>query len=284
MAAAGPFETQGDDGGDRQVIVVPPPPDLRRRRPLASGQRRAFGLAHDDLCHRRHSRTSRQAARPALTWSKADLRPKRRNAGRRRWCIWATLVDPVGRTGAGVVGHPVSISPLQDPSVVVLKGNHDSMFLEFLGNRPGRWSESRYLHPGIGGRATSRLLRPARDRHRPARCTTRRRTQCRKTTARSLFVFFFFSTALGPALLFSPSRGRMPLRSLAGDPAGHLPSRPDRPRRPDVDPRRVFFFDTREHGGVGSCTVTRPVSTVEHTRQPAGHRHRRGLGRPDLGG
>jgi hypothetical protein len=28
------------------------------------------------------------------------------------------------------------------------------MFVEFLRNRPGRWSDSRYLHPNIGGRAT----------------------------------------------------------------------------------------------------------------------------------
>jgi serine/threonine protein phosphatase 1 len=41
-----------------------------------------------------------------------------------------------------------------DRGTIVLKGNHDSMFLEFLTNRPGRWSEIRYLHPNIGGRAT----------------------------------------------------------------------------------------------------------------------------------
>jgi serine/threonine protein phosphatase 1 len=62
------------------------------------------------------------------------------------------LVDR-GPDSAGVVGYLRDLA-LQDPAIVVLKGNHDSMFLEFLRTRPGRWSESRYLHPNIGGRAT----------------------------------------------------------------------------------------------------------------------------------
>jgi serine/threonine protein phosphatase 1 len=62
------------------------------------------------------------------------------------------LVDR-GPDSAGVVGYLRDLA-LHDPSVIVLKGNHDSMFLEFLRTRPARWSESRYLHPNIGGRAT----------------------------------------------------------------------------------------------------------------------------------
>jgi serine/threonine protein phosphatase 1 len=62
------------------------------------------------------------------------------------------LVDR-GPDSAGVVARLMELS-LTDGRVVVLKGNHDSMFVEFLTNRPGRWTDSRYLHPNIGGRAT----------------------------------------------------------------------------------------------------------------------------------
>jgi len=41
-----------------------------------------------------------------------------------------------------------------DPRAIVLKGNHDAMFVEFMTKRPSRWGEVRYLHPNIGGKAT----------------------------------------------------------------------------------------------------------------------------------
>jgi serine/threonine protein phosphatase 1 len=44
----------------------------------------------------------------------------------------------------------------EDPRAVVLKGNHDAMFSEFLAERPGRWSDTRYLGDNIGGRETVR--------------------------------------------------------------------------------------------------------------------------------
>lgn len=44
----------------------------------------------------------------------------------------------------------------EDSRVVVLKGNHDAMFAEFLAERPGFWPDTRYLGGNIGGRATVR--------------------------------------------------------------------------------------------------------------------------------
>jgi serine/threonine protein phosphatase 1 len=64
------------------------------------------------------------------------------------------LVDR-GPASAEVVGCLMDLSR-SDPRVVVLKGNHDAMFLDFLSTRPGRWSESRYLHANVGGRETLR--------------------------------------------------------------------------------------------------------------------------------
>ncbi|MFW5641438.1 MAG: metallophosphoesterase [Roseicyclus sp.] len=62
------------------------------------------------------------------------------------------LVDR-GPDSAGVVGHLAEMVA-RDARVFVLLGNHDAMFLEFLTNRPPRWSDSPYLSAGIGGRET----------------------------------------------------------------------------------------------------------------------------------
>jgi serine/threonine protein phosphatase 1 len=62
------------------------------------------------------------------------------------------LVDR-GPDSAGVVDRLAEMTA-RDPRVHVLLGNHDALFLEFLTTRPGRWSDSPYLSPSIGGRAT----------------------------------------------------------------------------------------------------------------------------------
>ncbi|MDG4648003.1 metallophosphoesterase [Roseibacterium sp. SDUM158017] len=64
------------------------------------------------------------------------------------------LVDR-GPDSAGVV-ELLARRVLDDPRVVVLKGNHDAMFAEFLAERPGRWSVSRYLGENVGGKQTLR--------------------------------------------------------------------------------------------------------------------------------
>lgn len=61
------------------------------------------------------------------------------------------LVDR-GPDSAGVVGYLAGLRD-KDPRVLVLKGNHDAMFLDFLAEPPSIWG-SRYLQDGIGGRAT----------------------------------------------------------------------------------------------------------------------------------
>ena len=62
------------------------------------------------------------------------------------------LVDR-GPASADVVSYLMDRAR-SDPRIVVLKGNHDAMFMGFLANRPSRWTESRYLHPNVGGRET----------------------------------------------------------------------------------------------------------------------------------
>ncbi|MCU4651725.1 serine/threonine protein phosphatase [Roseibacterium sp. SDUM158016] len=62
------------------------------------------------------------------------------------------LVDR-GPDSAGVVEY-LRTTAAEDPRLVILKGNHDAMFVEFLASRPGRWSDSRYVGDNIGGRAT----------------------------------------------------------------------------------------------------------------------------------
>jgi serine/threonine protein phosphatase 1 len=62
------------------------------------------------------------------------------------------LVDR-GPDSAGVVEH-LRAAAGTDPRMVVLKGNHDAMLAGFLAQRPGFFSESRYLSGNVGGRAT----------------------------------------------------------------------------------------------------------------------------------
>jgi serine/threonine protein phosphatase 1 len=64
------------------------------------------------------------------------------------------LVDR-GPDSAGVVDYLACVSR-EDARAIVLKGNHDAMFAEFLANRPGRWSSSHYLSGNIGGKETLR--------------------------------------------------------------------------------------------------------------------------------
>lgn len=76
----------------------------------------------------------------------------REGTGTARLVHVGDLVDR-GPDSAGVVGYLADLTRV-DPRAVVLKGNHDAMFLEFLTTRPARWSDSRYLHPNVGGRVT----------------------------------------------------------------------------------------------------------------------------------
>jgi serine/threonine protein phosphatase 1 len=63
------------------------------------------------------------------------------------------LVDR-GPDSAGVVDYLARLAA-GDPRIIVLKGNHDAMFTEFLDTPPSLWG-SRYLEDGIGGLATLR--------------------------------------------------------------------------------------------------------------------------------
>jgi serine/threonine protein phosphatase 1 len=71
-----------------------------------------------------------------------------------RTVLVGDLVDR-GPDSAGVVDLLAGLVR-EDPRIVVLKGNHDAMFAEFLAERPGRWSVSRYLGGNVGGMETLR--------------------------------------------------------------------------------------------------------------------------------
>jgi serine/threonine protein phosphatase 1 len=164
-----------------------------------------------------------------------------------------TPVDPRGRSGrpwpdsAGVVGY-LRDCVRRNPGTIVLKGNHDSMFVEFLSNRPGRWSDPRYLHRNTGGRGTLTSYGV------PATGSAR---------------------ALHDAALDAvPQEDRafladLPLSHRAGEcvfvHAGIQPGVP----LDEQDPadlmwiRDAFLYDTREHGMLVVHGHT-PVDTVEH--------------------
>jgi serine/threonine protein phosphatase 1 len=156
------------------------------------------------------------------------------------------LVDR-GPDSAGVVGYLRGLTQA-DPGTIVLKGNHDSMFLEFLRTRPGRWSEIRYLHPNIGGRATLASYGlpetgSPRALHDKAQDSVPEEDRA------------FLDT--------------LPLSHRAGEclfvHAGIQPGVP----LEDQDPtdlmwiRDTFLFDTRDHGVLVVHGHT-PVATVEH--------------------
>jgi serine/threonine protein phosphatase 1 len=156
------------------------------------------------------------------------------------------LVDR-GPDSAGVVARLMELS-LTDGRVVVLKGNHDSMFVEFLTNRPGRWTDSRYLHPNIGGRAT--LASYGVPENGSARAL---HDAAQKTVPPDHRAFL----------------AGLPVQHSAGDclfvHAGIQPGVP----LEDQDPadlmwiRDAFLFDTRDHGALVVHGHT-PVAAVEH--------------------
>lgn len=156
------------------------------------------------------------------------------------------LVDR-GPDSARVVGF-LRERVRRDAGNVVLKGNHDSMFVEFMRNRPGRWSEPRYLNENVGGRGTLasyglRVTGSARALHDKAQDMVPPED------------IDFLDT--------------LPLSYRAGDclfvHAGIQPGVP----LEDQDPadlmwiRDRFLFDTREHGVLVVHGHT-PVTTVEH--------------------
>jgi serine/threonine protein phosphatase 1 len=136
----------------------------------------------------------------------------------------------------------------EDAANVVLKGNHDAMFLEFLTNRPGRWSEPRYLHPNIGGRRT--LASYGLPEGGSAR-TLHDKAQDEVPEEDRAFLAGLPLSHLAGACLFVH--------------AGIQPGVPIE----DQDPadlmwiRDTFLFDTRDHGVLVVHGHT-PVAAVEH--------------------
>jgi serine/threonine protein phosphatase 1 len=156
------------------------------------------------------------------------------------------LVDR-GPDSARVIRH-LREQVARDTRTIVLKGNHDSMFVEFLTKRPGRWSDSRYLHPNIGGRATlaSYGLPPTGS----ARALHDKAQDAVPEEDRTFLATLPLSHRPGACLFVH---------------AGIQPGVP----LPDQDPadlmwiRDSFLFDTRDHGPLVVHGHT-PVATVEH--------------------
>lgn len=156
------------------------------------------------------------------------------------------LVDR-GPDSAGVVGTLMDLQA-QDPRIVVLLGNHDAMLLEFLENRPGRWSDSRYLHRNIGGRETLRSY--GVDAGKSARACHDAALEAVPEAHRAFLSGLPRSFALEECLFVH---------------AGILPGIPLADQNPAdlIWIRDDFLFDTRDHGPLVVHGHT-PVLSVEH--------------------
>lgn len=133
-------------------------------------------------------------------------------------------------------------------NTIVLRGNHDSMFLEFLTNRPGRWSDSRYLHPNIGGRAT--LASYGLPEKASARALHDKAQDEVPEEDREFLANLPLSHGAGECLFVH---------------AGIQPGVPLEDQQPAdlMWIRDAFLFDTRDHGPLVVHGHT-PVPTVEH--------------------
>jgi serine/threonine protein phosphatase 1 len=156
------------------------------------------------------------------------------------------LVDR-GPDSAGVIGRLADLVA-RDARVHVLLGNHDAMFLEFLTHRPGRWSDSPYLSPGIGGRET--LISYGLD---PALSARKLHDAAQEAVPEA-------------HRLFLSERPR--LHETAECVFVHAGIQPGVPL-PEQNPadliwiRDAFLFDTRDHGKLVVHGHT-PVPRVEH--------------------
>lgn len=136
----------------------------------------------------------------------------------------------------------------QDSATIVLKGNHDAMLLEFLRTRPGRWSDSRYLHPNIGGRAT--LASYGLPASGSARALHDKATEAIPQEDRDFLETLPLSHRAGDCLFVHA--GIQPGVALEAQSPADL-----------MWIRDAFLFDTRDHGPLVVHGHT-PVAAVEH--------------------
>lgn len=170
----------------------------------------------------------------------------REGTGTARLVHVGDLVDR-GPDSAGVVGYLADLMR-GDPRVVVLKGNHDSMFEEFLRTRPSRWGDSRYLHANIGGRAT--LCSYGLPAAGSARALHDRAAEAVPADHRAFLDALPLSHSEGGCLFVHA--GIRPGVPLAWQTAADL-----------MWIRDAFLHDTRDHGSLVVHGHT-PVASVEH--------------------
>lgn len=156
------------------------------------------------------------------------------------------LVDR-GPDSAGVVDRLARLAR-EDTRIVVVRGNHDAMFAEFLAERPGRWSVAHYLSGNIGGKETLRSY--GVDPGGPARAAHDAAVKAVPDAHRKFLA-------------------EMPLTHLAGDCLFvHAGIRPGLPLEEQQENdllwiRESFLLDTRDHGPLVVHGHT-PVASVEH--------------------